>query len=91
VPLVNLRPEEVAEEEKEVSKETKENGKDGYVKTSITLSRATAVRARKYVSQQLSYAQGQRESSYSFSQLFNDALDFYLDTLEKGDPHEKNT
>jgi hypothetical protein len=87
---VNLRPEGLEEEAKEVSKRTEENGKDRYVKTSITLSRDLAVRARKYVSeQQLSYAQGQRQNSYSFSQLFNDALNVYLDTLERGDSYEK--
>ncbi len=89
---MNLRPEGLEEEEKEVSKKTKENSKDGYVKTSITLSRNLAVRARKYVNeQQLAHAQGQCQNSYSFSQLFNDALNVYLDTLEKGESNEKAT
>jgi hypothetical protein len=88
---VNLRPNQLEEEVKEetLAKEVKE---DGYVKTSITLSREIAVRARKYVNdQQLAHARGQRQNNYSFSQLFNGALNFYLEHLEKGETHEENT
>jgi hypothetical protein len=88
---VNLRPNGI-KEEVNVSKEVKEDGKDTYVKTSITLMRETAVRARKYVNdQQVAHAQGQRQNNYSFSQLFNDALNFYLEHLEKGELHEEST
>lgn len=65
--------------------------KGDYIKTSITITRATSVRARKYVSQQqLVYTQGKRKTNYSFSQLFDDALNFYLDHLEEGEPNEKD-
>jgi hypothetical protein len=91
---VNLRPNQSHQEEKPSDiHETKSGAaKEDHVKTSITLSRDVAVRARKYVSeQQLGYAQGQRQSNYSFSQLHTDALKFYLDHLEQGDPHEKDS
>jgi hypothetical protein len=88
---MNLRPNGVAEELKEENHEdVKEEVKDSCVKTSISLSRALAVKARRYVNaQQLAHAQGQRQSNYSFSQLYNDALTFYLEYLEKGDTYEK--
>jgi hypothetical protein len=86
---VNLRPNQIREEVKEETS-AKEVKEDRYVKTSITLSRETAVRARKYVNdQQLAHTQGQRQNNYSFSQLFNEALNFYLEHLEKGELHEK--
>jgi hypothetical protein len=92
---VNLRPNQTKQEVEEgtASKEnTDTDAKAAYVKTSITLSREIAVRARKYVNeQQLAHAQGQRQNNYSFSQLYNDALNFYLDYLEKGDTHEKDS
>lgn len=92
---MNLRPNQpprVEEKQSEVQ-EAKDNlVKEEYVKTSITLSRQLAVRAKKHVSeQQLAYTKGQRQSNYSFSQLYTDALNFYLDYLEKGDPHEKDS
>jgi hypothetical protein len=85
---MNLRPNQVIEEENNVQEINE--AKEDYVKTSVSLSRALAVKARRYVNtQQLAYAQGQRQSNYSFSQLYNDALMFYLEHLEKGDTHEK--
>jgi hypothetical protein len=69
-----------------------EVSKGDYVKTSITLARASLVRAKKYVNEQkLAYVQGKRKRNYSFSKLFDDALNFYLDTLEKGELNEKDT
>jgi hypothetical protein len=92
---VNLRPNQpqrVEEKQREVQGAKENPVKEEHVKTSITLSRHLAVRAKKYVSeQQLNYAQGQRQSNYSFSQLYTDALNFYLDYLEKGDSHEKDS
>jgi hypothetical protein len=88
---MNLRPDQPSQDVKEENNvqeiiEVKED----YVKTSVSLSRALAVRARRYVNaQQLAHAQGQRQNSYSFSQLYNEALTFYLEHLEKGDTHEK--
>jgi hypothetical protein len=86
---MNLRPNESREpEETETVEETPT--KD-YVKTSVTLSRPNASRAREYVAkQQLLYAQGKRKRNYSFSQFFNDAVRHYLETLEKGETHEEN-
>jgi hypothetical protein len=87
---MNLRPNEVIEEVKEENNVQELEIKEGYVKTSVSLARALAVKARRYVNaQQLAYAQGQRQSSYSFSQLYNDALTFYLEHLEKGESYEK--
>ena len=57
------------------------------IKTSVTLDRQVALQARAYVNaQQLRYTRGERESNYSFSQLFNDALSQYL--TQKGEGHE---
>ena len=57
------------------------------IKTSVTLDRQVALHARAYVNaQQLRYTRGERESNYSFSQLFNDALSQYL--TQKGEGHE---
>jgi hypothetical protein len=85
---MNLRPNEPREPEKETPEETPT--KD-YVKTSVTLSRNIASRAREYVAkQQLLYAQGKRKRNYSFSQFFNEAIQQYLETLEKGASHEEN-
>jgi hypothetical protein len=87
---VNLRPDQ-KEEVKEATQEETDSTKDAYVKTSVMLSRATAIRARKYVNdQQVAHAQGQRQSNYSFSKLFDEALNFYLNHLEKGETHEKD-
>jgi hypothetical protein len=88
---MNLRPDEVAEQiEEENNTQEINTVKEAHVKTSISLPRALAVRARRYVNaQQLAHAQGQRQQSYSFSQLYNDALAFYLEHFEKGDTHEK--
>ena len=88
---MNLRPDQAVQEIREENyEELRGELKEEYVKTSVSLSRALAVRARRYVNtQQLAHAQGQRQSSYSFSQLYNDALAFYLEHLEKGDTHEK--
>jgi hypothetical protein len=87
---VNLRPKQHMEVKEETTKETNST-KDSYVKTSVTLSRAIAIRARKYVNdQQVAHAQGQRQSNYSFSKLFDDALNFYLTHLEKGETDEKD-
>jgi hypothetical protein len=62
-----------------------------YVKTSVSLPREVAVKAKAYVhQQQLRHATGQRQSHYSFSQFLNDALKFYLEHLEKGETHENN-
>jgi hypothetical protein len=84
---MNLRPNET-QEKQEVVEETPT--KD-YVKTSVTLSRNTASKAREYVAkQQLLYAQGKRRRNYSFSQFFNEAIQQYLETLEKGATHEEN-
>lgn len=90
---MNLRPDKFVEEAKEENhvENVKEEVKEGQIKTSISLSRALAVRARRYVNaQQLAHAQGQRPNNYSFSQLYNDALEFYLTHLEKGESHEEN-
>jgi hypothetical protein len=89
---MNLRPNLVNDEIKEESYaiEVKEEVKENYIKTSVSLSRALAVRARRYVNaQQLAHAQGQRQTNYSFSQLYNNALTFYLEHLEKGESYEK--
>jgi hypothetical protein len=92
---MNLRPKQEpkeAREETKLSDETTETTKGNYIKTSIALARDTSIRARKYVNEQkLAHAQGKRKTNYSFSQLFDDALNFYLDTLEKGEPSEKDT
>lgn len=92
---MNLRPNQTKQEVKEETKSQEEvetDSKTAHVKTSITLTRDVAIRARKYVSeQQLAYARGKRKKNYSFSQLYTDALNFYLDYLEKGDPHEKDS
>lgn len=61
-----------------------------YVKTSVTLDRDLAVRARRYVAeQQLRYARGERASSYTFSRLFNAALEDYLGRAV-GDDHDED-
>jgi hypothetical protein len=92
---MNLRPKQeikAAREEAKLDDESTETTKGDYVKTSITLARASSVRARKYVNEQkLAYAQGKRKTNYSFSQLLDDALNFYLDELEKGELNEKDT
>ncbi len=86
---MNLRPNEsrVPEEKQE----TEETLTKDYVKTSVTLSRPNASKAREYVAkQQLLYTQGKRKRNYSFSQFFNDAVKHYLEVLEKGESHEEN-
>jgi hypothetical protein len=92
---VNLRPKQEVKDargEAKPSEESVEFTKGDYVKTSITLARDTSVRARKYVNEQkLAHAQGKRKTNYSFSQLLDDALNFYLDDLEKGESNEKDT
>lgn len=89
---MNLRPKPEVKEAREEAKPSDEPAKGDYVKTSITLARDTSVRARKYVNEQkLAHAQGKRKTNYSFSQLLDDALNFYLDTLEKGESNEKDT
>lgn len=86
---MNLRPDKPKEEQ--VKEEAEEIPTKDYVKTSVTLSRVTASKAREYVArQQLLYAQGQRRHNYSFSQFFNEAIQQYLETLEKGASHEEN-
>jgi hypothetical protein len=87
---MNLRPN--SEEVKEIKEQdTGTLTTKGYVKTSVSLSREVAVKAKAYVhQQQLRHATGQRQTHYSFSQFFNDALQHYLEHLEKGDNHENN-
>ena len=79
-----------AEENPPISHQTEEHQRTPHssrVKTSVTLDRQVALEARAYVNaQQLRYARGERESNYSFSQLFNDALSQYL--TQKGEGHE---
>lgn len=88
---MNLRPKQESKESREPDDAPVETVKGDYVKTSITLARDTSVRARKYVNEQkLAHAQGKHKTNYSFSQLLDDALNFYLDTLEKGEPNEKD-
>jgi hypothetical protein len=92
---MNLRPKQepkAAREEIKPSNEPAETSKGDYVKTSITLARASLVRAKKYVNEQkLAYVQGKRKRNYSFSKLFDDSLNFYLDELEKGELNDKDT
>lgn len=89
---MNLRPDQASLDVKgEDSAQEITGVKEDFVKTSVSLSRVLAVRARRYVNaQQLAHTQGQRQDNYSFSQLYNDALAFYLEHLEKGEIHEKN-
>lgn len=86
---MNLRPNESRETKEK--QEVEETPTKNYVKTSVTLSRPNASKAREYVAkQQLLYTQGKRKRNYSFSQFFNDAVQHYLETLEKGETHEEN-
>jgi hypothetical protein len=86
---MNLRPNESREPEE--NQTTEETPTKDYVKTSVTLSRLNASRAREYVAkQQLLYTQGKRKRNYSFSQFFNDAVQHYLEVLERGETHEEN-
>ncbi len=86
---MNLRPnaKQVTEVKEVLSLEI--SNTNGYVKTSVTLSRDLAAKVKVYVhEQQLLYTKGERANHYSFSQFFNDALQHYLEYLEKGDSHE---
>jgi hypothetical protein len=88
---MNLRPnrEQISDVTEPLDTETLAT--KNYIKTSVSLPREIAVKAKEYVhQQQLLHATGQRQSHYSFSQLLNDALKFYLEHLEKGENHEKN-
>jgi hypothetical protein len=91
---MNLRPKAEVSDIKETSiKEDVQNPEcaetKSHVKTSVTLARELAVKTRKYVhQQQLLHARGERKEYYSFSQFFNEAIQQYLEHLEKGDSHE---
>jgi hypothetical protein len=88
---MNLRPNaEQANFVKEDSQSSEVTDTKGFVKTSVTLPREVAVKAKEYVhQQQLLHTTGQRQHHYSFSQFVNDALNHYLETLEKGESYEK--
>jgi hypothetical protein len=91
---MNLRPKAEASDIKESGIEKNAQSLESaetknHVKTSVTLSRELAVKAREYVhQQQLLHARGERKDYYSFSQFFNEAIQQYLEHLEKGDSYE---
>mgnify|MGYP006389984875 CR=1 FL=1 len=91
---MNLRPKpEVSDMKesdiKEDAQSTESAETKSHVKTSVTLSRELAVKAREHVhQQQLLHARGERKDHYSFSQFFNEAIQQYLEQLEKGAIHE---
>jgi N-acetylmuramoyl-L-alanine amidase CwlA len=86
---MNLRPEHQASNSKEDAPTLESADAKSHVKTSVTLSRELAIKAREYVhQQQLLHARGERKDYYSFSQFFNEAIQQYLERLERGENHE---
>ncbi len=86
---MNLRPKSEQASDVKEPQSTEDSDAKSHVKTSVTLSRNLAIKAREYVhQQQLLHAKGERANHYSFSQFFNDALAHYLEHLEKGDSYE---
>jgi hypothetical protein len=88
---MNLRPNREQISDVTELQDTENLATKNYVKTSVSLPREVAIKAKEYVhQQQLRHATGQRQSHYSFSQFLNDALKFYLERLEKGENYENN-